>query len=474
MGQETKYGRLMEARQAMQKSSPALTRMTALFDAGSFAELDTFAKAEGNECGVITGWGYIDGNPAYAFAQDVSADGGAVGRVHAAKIARIYDLAVKTGAPVIGIYDSKGAKLREGGDALDAYGLMMESAAGLSGVVPQISLVLGVCAGTAAMVAASADFVVLSKEAELFLTPPYTAKAQGETLEDAGTAMGAMKAGVASLVADSEEEAIAAVRKLVSILPVNNLSNSPMCEFTAADAGEALRAMAENPGAIDLMAAIEGIADAGSVLELAKDFGTHARTALGTLGGMVCGFVGAGDDLCPDACDKIASLMNFCDAFQIPVVTLVASTGFKLSSRTDREGGIRAAARLGHVYARSTCPKIAVVAGYAIGPVYIALAGKGSNTDLTIAWPGAVISALKPETAVTVLWEDRITAETTRAMLEEEYCATLASPFAAAADGRIADVIDPAETWNALLASLDMLAGKRVVGPARKHSNLPL
>ena len=155
MGQETKLGRLMEARQAMTKSSPALTRMTALFDEGTFAELDIFAKADGNECGVITGWGYIDGNPAYAFAQDVSADGGAVGRIHAAKIAKVYDLAMKTGAPVVGIYDSKGAKLREGGDALDAYGLMMERASSLSGVVPQISLVLGVCAGSAAMTAAN-------------------------------------------------------------------------------------------------------------------------------------------------------------------------------------------------------------------------------------------------------------------------------------------------------------------------------
>ena len=470
----SKMNELANARQKMNADSPALERLTQLFDEGTFAELDVFAKADGAEAGVITGWGSIDGNPVYAFAQDCTANGGAVGRIHAAKIKKVYDLAMKTGAPVVGIYDSNGAKLTEGNDALAAYGDMMACSSNLSGVVPQISLVLGVCAGSAAMAACNADFVIMSEKAELFMTAPFITDAKGEKVEGAGSAENAAKAGVATIVEKDEAGAILAARKLISMLPINNLSNCPICEFTAVDAAEAFRAACEDIENACMRQMTENIADAGSMVELNKGFGEHSVTSLVTLGGLSCGIVAVRGKLDADDSAKICRLVSFCDAFQIPVVSLVNTSGFKASAQAELAGSLRASARMAHIYAQATCPKIAVVVGQAYGPAYIAMAGRNSGSDITLAWPSAVISALEPETAVSILWNDKITQEKSRADLTEEYKLTEASPFKAAADGYIEDVIDPASTRDVLLSVLDMLSGKRVSNLPKKHSNLPL
>lgn len=452
---------LNSAREKVNQSSPARERLALLFDQDSFVELDAFAKVNGEEAGVVTGYGTIEGGAAFAFAQDPSVAGGGVGRVHAAKIRKLYDLAVKTGAPVIGIYDSKGARVDEGMDALSAYGEMLVSANSLSGVVPQISIIAGVCGGTAAMVAASADFIVMYKEAELFLHAPKEGKADGEAAAQSGTA---------HLVTDSVEESISTVRRMISMLPSNNLDTPPMFEFTA-PAGESLDAAAENLDDTCPCAILDDILDVDSSISFQKDFGKAAVTRLATLGGNACGVVSVKGELDKDACAKVARFVSVCDAFQLPVLTFVNATGFK---GCELSGLAREAAKLAHVYAEATTSKISVVTGAAYGPVYIALAGKNAGADVVYAWPSAVISPLAPETAVAFMEGDKITADKTRSQVEEEYKRSEASAFAAAAAGVIEEVIAPSATRQALIRAVDMLAGKRVSRLPKKHSNMPL
>ena len=470
MSTESRSKVLADARAAAVKSTPARERLALLFDGDSFVELDAFAKVGEEGAGVVTGYGAIDGNPVFAFAQDIQATGGAVGKIHAAKVKKVYDLAEKTGAPVVGIFDSNGARLSEGNDALAAYGDMLQSSSNISGVVPQISLILGTCAGTAAMIACNADFVVMSEKAEFFLSA-----AGIDGTEGAGSAANAAKSGAAHLVLPTEEEAIGAARNLISLLPLNNLSASPVCDFSANDAAAALSAACENMAEADTLASVEGVFDAGSVVEIQKEFGAGSIAALATLGGFTCGVVATkGGKLSAADCAKMARLVSICDAYQIPVVTFVNTEGFEANGETELAGAIRESAKLAHVYAQATCVKVSVITGAAYGSAYIALAGTNAGADVTLAWPSAVISALEPKAAVAFAHGGEITADHDRAAVEKEDMETTASALTAAADGYIEDVIDPAATRDVLLSTLDMLAGKRVTHLPRKHSNMPM
>lgn len=469
----SKAKQLEDARQAAVKASPARDRLMKLFDADTFTELDALAKAGGEGVGVITGYGCVDGNPVYAFSQDTTVMGAPVGRIHANKIKKVYELAQKTGAPVVGIYDSNGAKLDEGNDALSAYGEILACANNISGVVPQVALVLGVCAGTSAMMAAGADFVVMSEQAEFFMTPPFVAKAKGEDIGDAGTAAAAARAGVAHIVEENEEKAIESARRLLCMLPSNNLSSVPSFDFTAQD-GAALAAAGEDIASADSKMIVNTVFDLDSTLELQKEFASNVYAGLGTLAGFTVGFVSVTGNLCAGGCAKAARLMSVCDAFQIPVVTFVNTEGFEQSAKAELSGAVREMAKLAHVYAEATTPKISLITGAAYGAAYIALAGKGANADIALAWPGAVISGMHPEAAVALLHGEEITAEKSREQVVAEYKATTASAFTAAADGVVEDVVDPAGTRAALIASLEMLAGKRVTRLPKKHSNMPL
>lgn len=475
MSADSKMNLLASAREKAVKASPARERLALLFDEGSFTELDAFAKAEGGSAGVVTGYGAIEGTQVFAFAQDMTEASGAVGKVQAAKIKKIYDLAVKTGAPVVGIYDSFGAALKEGNDVLAAYGEMMLWSSNLSGVVPQISVIAGTCAGSAAMLACSADLVVMSEKSEFFLTAPSIAKANGAAAAGAGSAANAAKAGVAHIVVKTAEEAVAQAKKLVSMLPQNNLSALPIFDFTAPDAAAALQGACES-GEIDAAATAEAVFDTGSVVELMAQYGEKgAYTALATLGGFTCGIAATkGGALCRKNCKKLSILMQLCDAYQIPVVTFVNTTGFLADAEAELAGLAKYAATLAHVYAEATTPKIAVITGKAYGPAYIALAGKNANADVVMAWPSAIISALAPETAAALLYADKISAGTSLKDVEAQYIATEASPYKASADGYVDDIIDPANTRDMLISTLDMLSGKRVAKLPKKHSNMPL
>ena len=453
---------LADAREDALKATAARERLVALFDPDSFVEVGTLVQTGCGGAGVITGYGLIEGSPVYAFSQDSTRKSGAVGAAHGSKIRKIYDLAYKTGAPVVGIYDSNGAALSEGLDAMAAYGEMLCWGNNLSGVVPQVSLVLGVCAGAAAMVAASADFVVMSGKGEFFLNAGDTQSSSAEACA---------KAGVVHLVEEDESSAIKAARKLVSLLPSNNLSAAPICGFTAPEG--AVKKNADN-----LLDTAAGIVDADSLFELQPAFCAQtAKVALATVAGSTVGVVAASNSgyLCSNACSKIARFVSICDAFQIPVLTLVNCEKFAVAVEGHGfRGGVREVAKLAHVYAEATTPKIAVITGKAYGSAYIALAGRGANADYTIAWPDAVISALSPETAVAFLAADKITAEKSREQVQAEYIANEATSLAAAEKGHIDEVVDPDATRAAVISALDMLAGKRVSTLPKKHGNIPL
>lgn len=438
---------LAELKSKIQADSPARGRIAMLLDPGSFVELDGYSG--GAASGVVCGFGAVNGCPAAVFSQDRTADNGAMTRAHAAKIQKLLELALKTGVPVIGVFDSPGAKIAEGIGALEAYGELLLRTNNLSGVVPQIALVLGACAGTAALLAASADFVIMSEGSELFLNA-----------SEPGAAGNAAESGLAHIVCADEASAVGAARKLVSMLPLNNLSAAPVCEFVAPGSGA--------PDASCPAALAEAVADAGSVLELSAKSAGNAFTALATMGGYPCGIViTGGEKLCADCCRKIARFVQVIDSFQIPVLTFVNTSGIG-------SGALRESAMLAHVYAEATTAKIAVVTGKALGAAFIALGGRAANSDYTVAWPDAVIAPLEPQAAVQLLYADEITKDKPREAVEREYIENHASALAAAGRGAVDDIIEPGLTRPAVLAALDLLSAKRVQRNPKKHANIPL
>lgn len=431
------------------KDTDARKRLVSLFDDGVFTEIDAFAKSSNGDVEVIAGFGTVNGAPVYAFSQDVSVNGGAVSVAQCAKIKKIYDLASKTGCPVVGIYDSNGMDLKEGFEGLSAYGEIVKASTSVSGVVPQISIVAGAAVGTTALIADMADVVVAVKDAEFYVTAPSEVTAEACAQE-----------GTVDILADDFDSAVKAVRDIITLVPSNNLSTPPVYDFTdpaaAADTGAC---------AADI---IKAAADEGSVIELKEKYAENCITALATVAGSTVGFVGFdGKSVCPSCAYKAEAFVKFCDAFNIPIVTLLSANGL----RKERENQMLiAAAKLTAAYATATCPKISVITGKAVGAAYIMLAGRGSNADLVYAWDTSVVSPLDTKAAVAFLYNDRLANGENRAKLEKEYEENLASPFTAAACGAIDDVFVPAETRAKIVAALDVLAGKRETTLPRKHS----
>lgn len=431
------------------KDTDARKRLVSLFDDGVFTEIDAFAKSSNGDVEVVAGFGTVNGAPVYAFSQDVSVNGGAVSVAQCAKIKKIYDLASKTGCPVVGIYDSNGMDLKEGFEGLSAYGEIVKASTSVSGVVPQISIVAGAAVGTTALIADMADVVVAVKDADFYVTVPSEVTAEACAQE-----------GTVDILADDFDSAVKAVRDIITLVPSNNLSTPPVYDFTdpaaAADTGAC---------AADI---IKAAADEGSVIELKEKYAENCITALATVAGSTVGFVGFdGKSVCPSCAYKAEAFVKFCDAFNIPIVTLLSANGL----RKERENQMLiAAAKLTAAYATATCPKISVITGKAVGAAYIMLAGRGSNADLVYAWDTSVVSPLDTKAAVAFLYNDRLANGENRAKLEKEYEENLASPFTAAACGAIDDVFVPAETRAKIVAALDVLAGKRETTLPRKHS----
>lgn len=452
MGIENKNDVLSKAVSEVE-ASKGYMRLQKLFDDATFTQVDAFAKSEGGYAEAVAGYGYINGTGVYAIAQNSDLSGGAMSQAQAAKIKKVYDLAQKTGVPVITIYDSIGGRLTEGSQLLTAYGEILKMSSALSGVIPQISVVLGPCLGTQALIAACGDVVIAAKGAELSLD-----------VNTGSTAEKAFENGTAHVLAEDEEDAIAIARDVASMLPANNIETAAGFEF--ADASENV---AENTPANDIP---ELVADDGSYLELSAAYGDDAVTALATLTGITVGFVSAGAKvLSGDACKKIARFVRFCDAFSIPIITFVDSEKFCC---------LKSAARVSSAYAEATTAKISVITGEAYGALYVALAGTGSNADITFAYPNASVSPLNPYASAVIMLGDEIGKElkgsanpqADKEALVAKFKAENCSVFEAAANGYVEDVITPSATRTKLASALDMLIGKRVQRLPKKHNNL--
>lgn len=443
-------------------SQKAVSRLTLLFDDGKFTETGRFVKSGDALSGVVTAFGYVDGVPVYAFSQDISAKSGALTKEGADKISKLYSLAAETGAPVVGVYDSYGADVSDALTSLSAYGELLLKSANLSGVVPTVSVVCGVCAGAAAMLAVNADFVVVTKDSELYVSPNSGI---------ADLAQNAANTGVAALVADDDASAFAAVKSLLGRVPQNNLSPVPMYEF-------------EEPSSAfgtDALSQANAIFDEGSVKELYADFGKAAFTALASIGGNCVGVLATNktaDKLTVHDSSKLARFMRLLDCFNIPAVTLVDTEGFKNDEQAMKCGAVKAMAKLSHAYAEATNIKVAAVTGKAYGTAFMALAGKGANSDMTFAVDNAVISALDPLTVVEFMSHDKLAGAedlaAARKALADEYVKTECSAYAAAQSGAVDGVVTASQLRAALRESIEIMSGKRAQRLPKKHSNIQL
>lgn len=435
------------------KNTKGYSRIVSLLDDESFHEVDGLAKSQDGYAEAVAGYGTVNGCPVCVFSQNSDVSGGAMSKAQASKMKKIYQLAVKIGSPVIGLFDSAGGRLSESGNIMEAYGEILLHANNLSGVVPQISVVLGPCTGTAAMIAAGADFVVMSPEGELTIA----------TNGEGGSADEAARAGLCHIAASDEAEAIQSVQKLLSMLPSNNLS-SPMLE-------EAAQAVSSVPAGQDADTGeiVRSLCDGGEFAELSPEFGRSSTIGLARMGGSAAGLLALHGTIDADSCSKAARFIRFCDSFSIPVVTVVNAEKF---------ASLKEASKLSGAYSEATTAKITVVSGSACGPVYIAVAGRGANSDFTMAWPDAVVSAVAPETGAIFLWNDRLAGSADpvndRKKLIEEYRQTEASAQKAAEEGIIEAVVSPEETRAEIIACLDMLSGKRVSTLPKKHADIQL
>ena len=431
--------------------------LASFFDEGAYSVL--FARSA-----VSAAFGSANGQPVYAICQD----GEAVTVADVDKCVKVLDMAAKTGNPVVTFYDSTGACLSEGLAVLTAQARWAEKIAQISGVVPQLAVVTGVCGASSALAAAAADVCIAAEGCEIFFTAPFTSAAAGDKVEGAGSAELAAKAGVAAVVAKDGAEAVSLAARLVAMLPANNLSAPAMFD------------MAEPAAALDLnkytaAGAAAAVVDADSAVELLAGFGKNVYTALATVAGNPVGVVATEPGtLCHVCVSKAARFVRLCDAFSLPVVTLVNSEGFTASVSEDVAGAIREAARLAGTYADATTARVAVLTGKAVGPVYTALA----NADLTIALEGCTVSAVDPKVAVTVLYKDELDASDNivkataakAAAYAAENCGADAALNAGVADFAVA----PAQLRGTLAAALDMLATKRTQRLPKKHGNMAL
>ena len=464
------------ARQHEAGKMTARERVAKLLDEGSFVEVGAFTAAKESASSVITGYGVIDERPVYVYAQDFTVKGGAMGAAAAAKIVRLMELAQKTGAPVIAMCDSAGADLAEGVEALNAYASIMKETAAISGVVPQISLILGPCAGGAAFVPALTDVtIVADKVGQMFVTGPQVVSARtgkNLTAKDLGGGKKLAESGAASICVDTEEEAFAMARKVLSYLPSNNQEDAPLAM------SDDLNRMLDIDTYHDVHDAIVRIADFNDYVELSRDFAPNMVTAFARVGGHSVGIVAnnpAAHDgvLCASACKKAARFIRLCDCFSLPVVTLVNTAGQNTVTPENNAAAISSAAQLIFAYAEAVVPKVSILCGDAIGAAYAAMGSKANGADVVFAWPTAFVAPINAEAAVRILNKQEIKDGANISELMDAY--RDANGAVAVCEAGVADdVIEPAATRQMIAAALEMLLGKREVQLPRKHGNLPL
>ena len=469
----------------------ARERLNLLFDEGTFVELDALVhhrctnfgqeKKELPGEGVVTGYGLVDGRLVYAFAQDFTVEGGSLGEKHAHKIWKVQDLSMKMGAPCVGLNDSGGARIQEAVDALSGYGGIFFRNTAASGVVPQISAIMGPCAVYSPAIT---DFIYMVKNtSQMFITGPAVIKSvTGEevTAEKLGGAMTHNSvSGNAHFAAENDEDCIKQIRYLLTFLPSNNMEETPLVECTdpATRMDEALNTVIpDNSNApYDMKDVIKMIVDNGEFYEVHKYFATNIITCFARFDGRTVGIIANEPNqmagcLDVNASDKSARFIRFCDAFNIPLVNLVDVPGFLPGVNQEYNGIIRHGAKMLFAYSEATVPKITVILRKSYGGSYIAMCSKEVGADQVLAWPSSEIAVMGPAGAANIIFKkdpdkDKKTAE---------YVEEFATPYKAAERGYVDYVIEPKETRPRIIQSLNMLATKREVGPAKKHDNIPL
>ena len=480
----------------------ARERIEKLLDPGSFEELDAFVRHRTYEFGmdkrrplgdaVITGYGTIDGRTVFVFSQDFTVFGGSLGEVMAEKMCKVMDLAAKVGAPVIGINDSGGARIQEGVVSLGAYGDVFARNVQCSGVIPQLSLIMGPCAGGAVYSPAMTDFIFMVKEtSHMFITGPDVVKTvTGEetTFEELGGAMTHnTKSGVAHFAAENEEQCIEDVRYLMSFLPLNNLEAPPRVEPyddpDRMDKGLDTIVPADPQKPYDMRDVISMVVDDGEFFEVQRHWAENLVIGFSRLDGFPVGIIGnqprhLAGVLDIESSEKGARFVRFCDAFNIPLITLTDVPGFLPGTAQEWGGIIRHGAKLLYAFSEATVPKVTVITRKAYGGAYDVMNSKHIRGDINLAWPQAEIAVMGPKGAVEILSRKEIAeADDPEAATEakiEEYREKFAHPYIAASRGYVDDVIDPRETRPRLISALDMLRNKRDANPVRKHGNIPL
>lgn len=480
----------------------ARERILMLLDEGSFVEVDAFVehrctefdmagkKAPGE--GVVVGYGTIEGRLVYVYSQDFTVIGGSLGEMHSQKICKVMDMAIKMGAPIIGMNDSGGARIQEGVDALAGFGSIFHHNTMASGVIPQISVIMGPCAGGAVYSPAITDFTfMVEKTSQMFITGPQVVESvTGESIDAeglGGASTHATKSGVASFTAQNDEECIAKVRRLVSFLPSNNLECVPYEECTddLNRLSQALTAIVPDEAnkAYDVKNVISEIVDNGDFMEVQSEFAKNIVIGFARMNGSTIGIVAnqpnvMAGSLDVNSSDKAARFVRFCDSFNIPIVSFTDVPGYLPGVAQEHNGIIRHGAKLLYAFSEATVPKINVILRKAYGGAYIAMNSKHLGADMVFAWPTSEIAVMGPEGAANIIFrKDIANADDPVAERQakiSEYREKFASPYEAAKRGYVDDVIEPDSTRPRIISALEMLASKREDRPSKKHGNIPV
>lgn len=499
---EAQYGEEYYAKQHNRGKLTARERILMLFDEGSFEEVDAFIPSAGGTSfgkttkafgdGVIAGFGTINGRQAYAYSQDFNIMGGSLGAVHAAKITKVQDMALKTGHPVIALIDSGGARIQEGVASLNGYANIFRRNVLASGVVPQISAIMGPAAGGAVYSPALTDFIFMSEGTSyMFVTGPDVVRQvlnEDVTTEQLGGAkVHSTKSGVANFVYSDDANLILGIKKLLAFLPSNNIENPPFvqCDDPIDRVEEALRDIVpEDPDKpYDVRDVIKLVVDKGRFFEVSENFAQNIVTGYARIGGYTVGVVAnqpkvMAGSLDIDSSVKGARFINFCNAFNIPIITFEDVPGFLPGTDQEHQGIIRNGAKLLYAYTRATVPKITVILRKSYGGAYIVMNSKGIGGDYSFAWPTAEIAVMGPDGAIAILCRKELAAAEDPVALKKElvqkYRDEVANPYIADEKGFIDEVIDPAQTRSKIYRVLKTLDNKSVSLPRRKNGNTPL
>lgn len=494
-----------QARIEQQHAKGKLTareRISLLLDDGTFEEIDPFVVHRASDFGlaeqkfpgdaVITGYGYINGQLTFVYAQDFTVFGGSLSEVVGSKICKVMDLALRSGAPIVGINDSGGARIQEGVDSLAGYGEIFLRNTRASGVIPQISVILGPAAGGAVYSPALTDFVFMVKNiGQMYITGPDVIKsATGEEISHeglGGAEIHASKSGVAHFALNTEDECIWEVRRLLSFIPQNNVDDAaktePFDSPTRVEDSLAYIVPDEPSQPYDMKEILRLVVDDGDFMEIHEHYAPNIIVAFARMNGESVGIVAQqparlAGALDIDASTKGARFVRFCDAFNIPLITFVDVPGFMPGIAQEHGGIIRHGAKLIYAYAEATVPKVSVLTRKAYGGAYIVMSSKHLRGDINYAWPSGEIAVMGPEGAVNIVYREALAkaenAGELRTRLTQEYRDKFANPYFAAQRGYIDDVIDPAQTRPKIIRALHMLQNKRETLPPKKHGNMPL